>query len=102
MSALPAANGGRGVAATWAARLEPFLPKSFICWREKYDTHQFMGDLSAGLTVAVIALPLSLALAVGAGVTPAACTRWRNFTRAAGGKARACCWRASTPSRSWR
>ena len=37
---------------------------------KKYSTKQFVNDLVAGIIVAVIALPLSIALAIASGVTP--------------------------------
>ena len=47
-----------------------FVPKSIICLREGYSRQSFLNDLGAGVTVAIIALPLSLALAIGSGVRP--------------------------------
>lgn len=47
-----------------------FTPKSVICLREGYGRAFFFNDLAAGLTVGIIALPLSLALAIGSGVRP--------------------------------
>ncbi|MBI1827200.1 MAG: sulfate permease [Planctomycetes bacterium] len=41
-----------------------FLPKSLVCLREGYDTHKFAGDLLAGLTVGIIALPLAMAFGI--------------------------------------
>jgi sulfate permease, SulP family len=49
---------------------DAFLPKSIVCLREGYGRQFFFSDLGAGLTVAIIALPLSLALAIGSGVRP--------------------------------
>jgi sulfate permease, SulP family len=49
---------------------ENFLPKTIVCLREGYGRAFFWTDLTAGLTVAIIALPLSLALAIGSGVRP--------------------------------
>src|SRR5271169_5243013 len=49
---------------------DAFLPKSIVCLREGYGRQFFFNDVAAGLTVAIIALPLSLALAIGSGVTP--------------------------------
>jgi SulP family sulfate permease len=49
---------------------DAFLPKSIVCIREGYGREFFWNDVAAGLTVAIIALPLSLALAIGSGVRP--------------------------------
>lgn len=49
---------------------ESFLPKTVVCIREGYGREFFWNDVMAGLTVAIIALPLSLALAIGSGVRP--------------------------------
>jgi len=51
------------------SRLEAFIPKSIVCLREGYRRY-LAGDLVAGLTVAVIALPLALAFAIGSHVKP--------------------------------
>ncbi|MBA1145800.1 C4-dicarboxylic acid transporter DauA [Ectothiorhodospiraceae bacterium WFHF3C12] len=40
------------------------------CITERYDSRRFRGDLFAGLTVGLIALPLSMALAIASGVPP--------------------------------
>src|SRR5690242_2785102 len=53
-----------------SSKLDAFIPKSFVCWREGYSRQTLMSEVSAGITVAIIALPLSLALAIGSGVTP--------------------------------
>jgi SulP family sulfate permease len=50
--------------------LEPFVPKSIVCLREGYGRQFFVNDLLAGLTVGIIALPLSMALAIASGVGP--------------------------------
>lgn len=47
-----------------------FIPKLFTVLREGYGATMFRGDLIAGLTVAVVALPLSMALAIASGTTP--------------------------------
>jgi len=39
-------------------------------WREGYDVGKLMRDLMAGLSVGVIAIPLSMALAIASGVRP--------------------------------
>jgi sulfate permease, SulP family len=49
---------------------DAFLPKSIVCLREGYGRKFLFSDLAAGVTVAIIALPLSLALAIGSGVRP--------------------------------
>ncbi len=41
-----------------------FVPKLVVCLREGYSRRRFLGDLGAGLTVAVIALPLAMALGI--------------------------------------
>jgi SulP family sulfate permease len=47
-----------------------FIPKLVIALREGYGPAEARADLFAGLTVSVVALPLSLALAIASGVTP--------------------------------
>ncbi len=44
--------------------LARFTPKLVICLREGYTAHIFLQDLLAGITVAVIALPLAMALGI--------------------------------------
>ena len=57
-------------------RLEPpsaadlFTPKLITVLREGYRLADFRADLFAGLTVAIVALPLSMAIAIASGVTP--------------------------------
>jgi sulfate permease, SulP family len=48
-----------------------FVPKSIICLRD-YNFHKFFCDLSAGLTVGLVALPLAMAFAISSGVPPQA------------------------------
>jgi len=45
-------------------------PKLLTILREGYTLKQFKGDLLGGLTVGVVALPLSIALAIASGVKP--------------------------------
>ncbi|MBU3229171.1 SulP family inorganic anion transporter [Clostridium algidicarnis] len=45
------------------------VPKSITCLKG-YTKEQFMKDFSAGIIVAIIALPLSIALAIASGVSP--------------------------------
>ncbi len=47
---------------SWVAR---YTPKLLICLREGYGWRTFVSDLGAGATVAVIALPLAMALGIG-------------------------------------
>lgn len=49
-----------------------FTPKLVIALREGYSGRLFAQDAMAGLTVAILALPLSMAIAIGAGVPPGA------------------------------
>ncbi len=47
-----------------------FVPKLVTVLREGYGLRDFRHDLFAGLTVAVVALPLAMALAIASGTTP--------------------------------
>ena len=47
-----------------------FVPKLYSALKEGYGLADFRADLFAGLTVAIVALPLSLALAIASGVSP--------------------------------
>jgi SulP family sulfate permease len=47
-----------------------FTPKLVTVWREGYTFDHLKADLLAGLTVAIVALPLSMAIAIASGVTP--------------------------------
>lgn len=49
---------------------ELYLPKLITVWREGYGLSDFGADVFAGLTVAIVALPLSMAIAIASGVTP--------------------------------
>jgi SulP family sulfate permease len=48
----------------------PFEPKLVSVWRHGYTLHDLRADAIAGLTVAVVALPLAMALAIASGATP--------------------------------
>jgi sulfate permease, SulP family len=50
---------------------ELYTPKLVTVLREGYGIKDFRADLLAGLTVAIVALPLSMAIAIASGVTPA-------------------------------
>lgn len=47
-----------------------FMPKLITVLREGYGLGDLRADLFAGLTVAIVALPLSMAIAIASGVTP--------------------------------
>ena len=49
---------------------ELFLPKLLTVLREGYDARALRADALAGLTVAIVALPLSMAIAIASGVGP--------------------------------
>ena len=49
---------------------ELFTPKLVTILKERYGAADFRADLIAGLTVAIVALPLSMAIAIASGVTP--------------------------------
>ena len=50
---------------------ELYTPKLVTVLREGYGLPQFRADAIAGLTVAIVALPLSMAIAIASGATPA-------------------------------
>lgn len=54
------------------AQSETFTPKLVSTLREGYGAAAFRRDVVAGLTVAIVALPLSMAIAIASGATPAA------------------------------
>lgn len=47
-----------------------FTPQLMVALREGYSTTLFRADFIAGLTVAIVAVPLSMALAIASGATP--------------------------------
>lgn len=47
-----------------------FTPKLVSALREGYDAGKFRKDFLAGLSVAIVALPLSMAIAIGSGAPP--------------------------------
>jgi SulP family sulfate permease len=49
---------------------ELFTPKLITVLREGYSLAALRADVLAGLTVAIVALPLSMAIAIASGVTP--------------------------------
>src|ERR1700729_3970704 len=50
--------------------LELYTPKLHTVLREHYGLGDFRADILAGLTVAIVALPLSMAIAIASGVAP--------------------------------
>lgn len=50
--------------------IELFTPKLVTILRERYGWSEFRADMIAGLTVAIVALPLSMAIAIASGTTP--------------------------------
>lgn len=50
--------------------VELYTPKLITILREGYGLRDFKADAIAGLTVAIVALPLSMAIAIASGVTP--------------------------------
>src|SRR3954471_22906241 len=50
---------------------ELFTPKLVTILREGYGFADLKSDVVSGLTVAIVALPLSMAIAIASGVTPA-------------------------------
>jgi SulP family sulfate permease len=57
----------RALAPTFA---ELFTPKLVTVLRERYGATDLKADIISGLTVAIVALPLSMAIAIASGVTP--------------------------------
>jgi sulfate permease, SulP family len=66
MSTVVGPRNPRDAAATW----HQFVPKLVSVLRQGYGFAEFRHDLLAGLTVAVVALPLAMALAIASGTTP--------------------------------
>ena len=50
--------------------VEAFTPKLFSMLQEGYGFAQWRADALAGLTVAIVALPLSMAIAIASGASP--------------------------------
>jgi SulP family sulfate permease len=60
-----------GIAPDAPSFAELFTPKLVTVLREGYGPPQLRADAVAGLTVAIVALPLSMAIGIASGVTPA-------------------------------
>src|ERR1700724_1926871 len=50
--------------------IDLFTPKLVTVLRERYGRADLRADIVSGLTVAIVALPLSMAIAIASGVTP--------------------------------
>ncbi|MCP5470196.1 MAG: SulP family inorganic anion transporter [Chlamydiales bacterium] len=55
---------------SFSERIKAFIPKSIQCFREGYSFTGFFKDLFAGMNVAIIAFPVAMAVAIGAGIPP--------------------------------
>ena len=64
------ASATRGPKASAPTFAELFTPKLVTVLREGYGWGPFRADAIAGLTVAIVALPLSMAIAIASGVSP--------------------------------
>ena len=51
--------------------MDQWLPKSVLCLRH-YTLQDFLADLTAGVTVGLVALPLAMAFAIASGLSPQA------------------------------
>ena len=60
----------RGKGAFLVTMADVILPKTISVFREGYGISRLKVDALAGLTVAIVALPLSMAIAIASGVTP--------------------------------
>ena len=63
-------TGGRKAVKAPADFADMFTPKLVTVLREGYSFANFRADAIAGLTVAIVALPLSMAIAIGSGAKP--------------------------------
>jgi len=70
MSVQTASSSSRA-APRGASFAELFTPKLVTVLREGYSLHNLRQDAIAGLTVAIVALPLSMAIAIASGASPA-------------------------------
>ncbi len=50
--------------------MSAFTPKLVTVWREGYSAAHLKADILAGFTVAIVALPLAMALGIASGATP--------------------------------
>ena len=70
MGTSPSSAGPLNSASPSASFRELFTPKLMTVLREGYGLRDLRTDAIAGLTVAVVALPLSMAIAIASGTTP--------------------------------
>jgi SulP family sulfate permease len=68
--AMSSASAAQGAGPGHASAVELFTPKLITILREGYGIADVRADLMAGLTVAIVALPLSMAIAIASGVSP--------------------------------
>ncbi len=61
----------RKTATGWRGYIGGFTPELVVALRAGYSRGDFAADFMAGITVATLALPLSLAIAIGSGADPA-------------------------------
>jgi SulP family sulfate permease len=61
--------GCRFATAEYGRREFMYVPQSVSCLRS-YSRKQFLSDVTAGLVVGVVALPLAMAFAIASGLTP--------------------------------
>lgn len=54
----------------WQLRLKEFVPKLVTCLKEGYTLKTLAHDLSAGITIGIISLPLAMAFAIASGLSP--------------------------------
>jgi Sulfate permease family len=52
-------------------KINDWLPKSIQCLSD-YNRQKFLGDVVAGITVGLVAMPLAMAFAIASGVSPQA------------------------------
>ncbi|MCI0381813.1 MAG: sulfate permease [Chlamydiae bacterium] len=52
------------------SKWDEFIPKLFHCFQENYGLNSFRKDFVSGTTVAVLALPLAMAIGIASGVSP--------------------------------
>lgn len=65
-------RGERSVQPSWLAtrKSADLIPETVFALREGYSAAKFRDDAFAGLTVAILAIPLSMAIAIGSGAEP--------------------------------